>query len=637
MKKIFSTIIISFIAFSLSAQSHISTQSHQLSVTAITPEKEINNLQGAYYSASDDGFVIRWTEDGQGEHYQFTDIGIKLLAVSPKGNQIAIYETDGGTNNKVSVWDWRTFTCVWKQKFTDSITSISYSAKGTYLIIGTATVDGAVFIRTSDWKKVNNKIKENTNIVSYIHTSDTEKTVSFYSPSGTLSFYDLNTGKVKQKIPLIKGLSSPVMYNKNSLFAGIKDNNIYITSKGKTIASIPASNPIILSNASDYYLYYLEYDGKNNYEIKMIESLEDGKVSNPRIIKTFRGPRGNNAINTGKKDTLNFYFGTRSGAIYKTEVEPSITTENLSPLTQNIYAKINDISPAEKDFYFLTENSVYKSSYDTGVVEKLTSTSGENKILTYKTNSVILYSDERNVPVKLVNFNTGASETLFTPKSNIQVLRICSSNGNDYLIEVESNGSVNMYDFFNSTYKEIYVGTGIQDAVLTNDNNIYIAKTASTNPQYPMLCINPTTMETVPLRIKGNVTYALSTDGDVIYGINVISDETGQNTYVFSFNVKTKVMSNMLKFAEEDPEAFTYIYGNNLFTNIGKNKVYRYNIPTKKRYPYNRSASVPKSICLNEKRAVILNNNGSISWCNTTDIKILADWYLTTDEQWFEF
>lgn len=635
MKKIMSVLLTVSAVFSLYAQAHNSTQSHQQPVTAVTPLKNVNNNTEEYFSAGDDGFVIRWSEDGQGEHYQFSDIGIKMIAVSPNGNDIAIYETDGGSTNKVSVWDWRTFTRKYQKKFTDSVTSLSYSAKGTYLIVGTATVDGAVFIRTSNWQ-VTDKIKSNTNIVNYILTSDSEKTVVFYSPSGTLAFYNLADGKLKQKMTIVKGLSQPVMYNSNKYFAGVKDNNIYITAKGKSIASISANNPIILSNSSDYNLYYLEYDGRNNYEIKMLESLEEDKVSNPRTIKTMRGPRGNAAINTGRKDSLNFYFGSRAGSIYKTSCEPSTSVETLTELTQNIYSKINDMSPAETDFYFLTENSVYKSSYDTGVVDKLVTTNGENKIITYSNNSFILWSDSGNAPVRLMT-SSGSAETLFTPKSGIQILRLCSNEDKNYLIEVESNGSVNMYDFETKSYKEIYTGTGIQDAVLTNDGNIYIAKTASTNPQYPMLCINPKTMETVPLKIKGNVTYALSTDGNIIYGINVISDETGRNTYVFSYNVKSKQMSNMLKFADEDPEAFTYLNGNNLFTNIGKNKVYCYNIPSKKRFAYNRSASIPQSICQNNKRAVILNNNGSISWCNTTDSKLLADWYLTTDEQWYEF
>ena len=634
-KNIFILLFTILFAVSLTAQSHISTQSHQAQVTQIAP-MTVRGNDGSYFSASDDGFVIKWTFDGQGEHYQFSDVAIKLIAVSPNGNEIAIYETDGGSINKITVWDWKTFNRKYIRKFSDSITSLAYSANGTFLIAGTATVDGAVFIKTSTWQLVD-KIKDNTGIVSYIHTSRTEKTCVLYSPSGKLSFYNFQTGKLKQSMQIIKGLTQPVMYNDNTYFAGVRDNTIYITAAGKTIASVPANNPIIISTDADYNLYYIENDGRSNYEVKMLESLEDYKVSNPRLVKSMKGPRGSAVITAAIKDNLNIYLGGKNGSIYQTEAEATNNTTNLTELTENTYSKIFGMAPAEQDFYFLTSGSVYSSSYDTGAITKLTTTNGENKIISYKDNNIILWSNTDKVPVTLKDLDKKTSQVLFTPKNTAQNIKLCNVEGDDYLIEVESNSTVNLYDFKNNTYKEVYSGTGVQDAVLMNNGLIYIAKSAATNPQTPLLYVNPQTMETVPINIKGNVIFALSTDGKTIYGLNIISDDNVKNTYVFSYNVYTKQTTNILKFAEEDAEAFTYLNGNYLFTNIGRNKVYCYNLSTKKRFAYNRSASIPQSICLNTKRAVILNSNGSISWCGTVDSKLLADWYLTKDDQWYEF
>lgn len=637
MKKYILILALLFISFSLysQSQSHISTQSHQAEVTQIAPVSA-RGTDGSYYTASDDGFVIKWTFDGQGEHYQFSDVSIKLLAVAPGGNEIAIYETDGGSINRITVWDWKTLSRKYIKKFSDSITSLAYSSHGTYLIAGTATVDGAVFIKTAGWQIVD-KIKENTGIVSYINTSKTEKTCVFYSPSGNLSFYDFLTGKLKQKMQIVKGLTQTVMYNENRYFAGVRDNTIYVTASGKTIASIPANNPIIISTEADYNLFYLENDGRSNYEIKMLESKEGNLVSNPRLVKSMKGPRGSAIITTAVKDATNIYFGGKNGAVYKTEAEATINTTNLTELTENTYSKIYDMAPSESDFYFLTTNAIFSSSYDTGVITKLASTSGESNIISYKDNSVILWSFSEKTPVKLIDLDKKTSIVLFTPKNSVQKVRLCSVEDKDYLIEIESNSIVNLFDIQSGKLSEIYSGTGIQDAVYMNNKLVYIAKSAATNPQTPLLSVNPDTMETVPLSIKGNVTYALSTDGKTIYGLNIISDDTGKNTYVFSFNVYTKKMTNILRFTEEDSEAFTYLSGNTLFTNIGRNKVYCYNLSTKKRFAYNRSASIPKTICTNSKRAVILNSNGSISWCGTNDSKLLADWYLTKDEQWYEF
>jgi len=636
MKKLFTlTILFLFFTNCFFAQSHISSQAHSGMITNLEILKSNDPFDFSYFTAGNDWFIVKWSEDNQGEHYQISDVGIKLIAVSPNGNDIAIYASDGGSVNRVEVWDWKNLKRKFFKRYKDAITSLEFSSKGTYLIVGTATVDGAQFIRTQNWTIVD-KIKANTSIVNYIQTSSTEKTCVFYSPVGTLSYFNMQTGQLKEKLNIIRGLNQVVLYNNNIFLAGVKDDTIYVINafKGNTVTAIPANNPIILSNTNDSNLYYLEYDGRNNYELKMIENMEGLTVSNPRIIKTLKGPRGNSAICCGYKQNTNIVLGSLSGSIYRIDAEPSTSIVTMEESTNNIYSKIYDMTPAPSDFYFLTSNAIFKSSYDSGVVDKMAEVHNHTNIISYDDENVILWSKSTNNPIIMMNLSTKTQNTLFTPKSIVQTLKLSSIGEKKYLIAIESNSKVCLYDFTNNQLKEIYSGTGIQDAVLTDDGNLYIGKSASTNPKSPMICVNPETYETVPLAVTGNVCYALSTQGSVIYGINLQEDN---NTYVFSYNTKTKKVTNILKFAEEDAEAFTYLYNNNLFTNIGRNKVYCYNISTKQRFSYERTASIPLSISQNKNRVVILNDNGCISWFGDNSANLLADWYLTTDEQWYEF
>ena len=639
MKKFLSLVFVAAVeVFLISAQSHNSKQSHNDAVTAICPVQSSSGFDQNFFSTGEDGFIIKWSQDGQGEHYQICEVGIKLLAVSPDGNLVAAYESDGGSVNKVSVWDWTTLTRKYQRKFSDSITSLSFSSKGTYLIIGTATMDGALFVKTQGWQIVN-KLKSKTSIVNYVNTSDTEKSVAFYSPTGSISYYNLLTGVLKQKIKVMNGLEQVVMFNNNIFLAGVKDNYIHIVNafQGTSVASIPASNPIILSTTKDSNLYYLEYDGKNSYELKMLENQENLKVSNPRIVKTYKGPRGSNAISTGTKHGASIYLGSKSGAMYMTDSDPSITSQNLIEYTSNPYTKILSMAPAPQNFYMLTESTIYNSSYDSGEIKTLANVSGFTNIEAYDSSSVVLWSKNTRNPVCLLNLQTKEQKTLFTPANNIQILRIQNINGKNYIIDIESSTSVNVFDMEKSQLKNVYSGLGIQDAVLVNNGNLYVAKSASSNPQVPLVCIDLTTLETVPIRLGGNVAYALSTDGAIIYGINLVSDENGKTTFVFSYNTLTGTITNILKFSSEDSEAFTTLYGKQLFTNIGKNKVYCYDLSTKKRFAYNRSASMPQTICKNGNRVAILNYDGSISWAEPSSQNLTADWYLTTDGQWFEY
>ena len=494
-----------------------------------------------------------------------------------------------------------------------------------------------VCIKTGSWTPID-KIKTNTSIVNYIHTSESEKTCVFYSPTGNLSYFNLTTGKLKDKFSIPQGLSQCKLYNSNKFFAGVRDNTIYVINAfmGDTISRINASNPIILSSEKDENLYYLENDGRGNYELKMLENLDNLKVSNPRIVKTLKGPRSSTSINTGIKNGNEILLGSKTGNIYKFDSDPSITTTNMPEITENIYAKIFDMCPSSSDFYFLTNKAIFKSSYDTGIVDKLCSVSNKTNIIPYSDDQVILYSEYTNAPVILKNISTGEEKQLFVPKNTLHSLKLCTVEGKNKLVELESSSNVYIYDFETEKYSEAYIGTGIQDAILT-DAGLFIAKSAATNPKTPLILMNPSTMETVPVGIKGNVIYGLSYSNGYLYGVNLIANNEENTTYVFSYDCNTKQMKNILKFANEDAEAFTYVVNNKLFTNIGKNKIYSYNINTKKIFSYNRSASIPHKISINGNRVVILNSNGSISWCSDSSNKLLADWYLTNDEQWYEF
>lgn len=631
MKKIIaSTLTLIFSLSGVFAQSHFSSEAHSLSITNLATLCEKNSSDYSFISSGDDGFLIKWTEDSMGEHYQVSDVGIKIIATSPNGHDIAVYETDGGSVNKVTVWDWNKLNKKYTKKLKDSVTSLSFSAKGNYLIIGTATIEGAIFVKTSDWTTVN-KVHENTSIVNFIKTSDSEKTAVMYSPSGSLTYYNILNGKTTAKFNCVQGLSDITMFCNNLFLTGVKDNFIYIiqATTGKTLSTIPCHSPIILSSEEDN-LYYLEYDGKTTYDLKMIERIDNNTLSNQRLVKSLKGPRGEGQILCGTKYGPEIIFGSGNGNIYKATSLASSEIESMNLISENIYDRIYDIKENGEMFYFLSKKSVHRV-YENGNVDSIVDTKGENSFLCFQ-DGFILYSKETRTPVRFVSEN-GTDEILFTPKSSLQSLKVYENK----LIEIESSSKVNIYDFETKNYREVFSGMGIQDAVMCDDGKVYIAKSASTSPASPLISVNPDTLETLPLKVPGQVTYGLSSNGKTIYGMNLQASDKGSTTFVFSFNPSTQTVTNILKFAEEDPDAFTYINGNYLYTNIGKNKIYSYNLPQKKRFAYERTASMPEAIVKNSKHVIILNRDGSISWGTESSQKLTADWYLTKDGQWYEF
>ncbi|HAH60497.1 MAG TPA: hypothetical protein DCL73_00190, partial [Treponema sp.] len=292
----------STLSLSLSAQSHISTQSHQSVVSSVV-SANYGDSQKTFFSAGEDGFLIKWTDDDQGEHYQISELPIKLTAVYPEKNLVAVYETDSGLINRVSVWDFNTLTRKYAHRFSDSVTSLAFSANGTYLIAGTASVDGAVFMRAADGTVVD-KIKDAAGIFSFASTSSSEKTFCTYSPAGTISYFNMQTGKLKEKFPTENGLSHVTTFNNDMFLAGVKNDTIFVVSalSGGTIASYSSSRPIILADKNDKNLYYLENNGRNGYVLRELTASPDNKsVSAPQSVRNFKMLTGD-TISCGAKE-----------------------------------------------------------------------------------------------------------------------------------------------------------------------------------------------------------------------------------------------------------------------------------------------------------------------------------------------
>ncbi|MBQ9239246.1 MAG: hypothetical protein IJ191_08045 [Treponema sp.] len=613
------------------AQSQNSTEAHQSAVTALAPLRtQTGALQ--FFSAGRDGFLVQWTDDGRGEHYQVTDREIQLIAVSPNGTDVAIYETDGARINRISVWNWQTLTRKFSRRFSDSITALTYSANGTYLIAGTATVDGAVVMRATNGTIVD-AIKDPTGIVSYIQTSATERTAVMYSPSGNISYYNLRTGKMTARFPIEQGMSQPIIFNNGLFLAGVRDDTVYIcyALTGQTIASFQCQEPLFITTPDDSDLCYIDSNGRGTSALCVISNKDNKSVNTPEIRKVVSGPRGRQALTAGFKSGETIVLGGKSGELYRTTVHGGMTTEPLAVMTERMYEKIYDVAPVEDDFYFLTKTALYRSSYDTGVVTKLADNPGHTGLIV-RGDTVVLWSEETREPVQELTVSTGELRTLFTPQASLRSLKLFGTK----LIDIENYSTVNVYDFEIDRRSHVYTGTALQDAVIMDNDNVYVAKSSATLPAAPLISVNMTTGETVALPIHGNVCFSLSLRNENVYGIIITENGQSQSTYVFSYDIQTRRESLLIRLSDEDLSAFTAVGSATLYTNIC-GQLHCYNLATRRTIQFNRSASLPLKIAENEIRTVVLNRDGSISWHNATTPHIVADWYLTTDGRWFEF
>ena len=636
IRALFVTLSLFTVHYSLFPQSHISTQSHSGTVTNVA---FLENSDGSVFSSGNDGFLIKWTEDGMGEHYQISDLPVKMIARSPNGNEIAVYETDGASLNRVSVWNWKTLTRKFAFRFTDSLTSLSYSAKGTYIICGTASVSGAFFLNSQNGSVIRNKIKENTGVVNFVQTSDSEKSVIMYSPKGNLTYYNLQTGEQKASFGTEYDLSQFTLFNNGVFGAGVRGGIIHVIQAvtGNTLGTFSANNPVLIGSNKSPDLYYIVNENRQ-FKVYKIANARNKAVIAPELQRTFSGLKTGEAIVCAAWAGDEIYAGTNMGNVYKFDYVKAERVDVLQAITEKLYDRIYDVASVGEDFYFLTSSSIFRSSYDSSNIDKKAANSGYTNVIPYGEN-IILWSKDSRKAVVLLELSNGRMTQLFAPGGTVQVLKLYGNS----LISVESNSSVNLFDIETSQKKQLYQGTGIQDAILFNQTDLYVAKSSSSSPNVPLLYVNVNTQETVPLKMNGNIAYSLAYDYEKnpseFYGITIYTNSSTKKltTSVFAYKPQTKTSRYLLSITDEDSDAFASLSNNILYTNIGKSQARSYNISTRRDFLYKRSASMPIKIVKNQSKMVILNRDGSISWYNPNQNSVLSDWYLTNGGNWFEF
>lgn len=643
MKKFLSLLILCFIPSIFSAQERSSFMPHKgevISVFSFAGQAGVSDDN--FYSVAKDGFVIRWNSDKTGYHYQLTDRQIKKVAVNPVKQEIAIYETNEGSVNTVSVWDLKTFTKKFALNISETVLCLNYSKKGTYLIIGTATESGTFFINPNNGS-VMKPVSEKMLMTSYVETANSEKSLMCYAMTGHIAYIDLTKGKLLKKITFKTGFDKMVLFNKNKNIACVKDKKIFIADAmtGKIELEIPAKNPVLhVYNDELYYFDSVQF-AKTHSLFKF--DFSDGIIKNPVIAYNFNG-KVDGTISSFMITEGKVFFGSTKGEIYTVD----LNTENeffiVNQITNNNIKRVMDIVFVDDDLYMLTEDSIYKSDENKEIVIRLADNPGYTnieKIIDEKTGAkIVLWSKDRQCTVSMLDLRDNKIKELYTSKGQIVSLKNCSN----IIIDVENSSVVNRYNINTGLYEELYYGSGIQDAVIKGDVDLYIAKSCSNPTDSPLVYVNTKTHETVQLKIDANLIYNLALDetadekdNKYLYAIAVFENDAKPSTKILKYDLKTKAVSAVQSFSSADYSGDLYVSSGYVFNKLCSSLVSSVTTQSKKVTTYKRSYSLASKIAAGTDNVVFLNYDGSLSWIDAKNPEIVADWYITVDERVLEY
>lgn len=651
MKKLISLLSLCFCFSFIHAQERSSFMPHQGEVISVfsfgenSASQNAQNLQNetnVFYTVAKDGFIIRWNPDGTGYHYQLTDRQIKSVAVNPVKPEIAIYETNESSVNTVSVWDLKTFTKKFTLKINETVLCLTYSKKGTYLIAGTATEYGTAFINPNNGSLIK-PVSEKLLMTSYVETSSSEKSLMCYAMTGHITYVDLTKGKILKKIPFKTGFDKMILFNKNRYIGCVKDKKIFIADAmtGKVELEIPAKNPVLYTYNDELYYFDSVQFAKNHSLFKF--DFSDGKVKNPVIAYNFNGRVDGTISSFMIKDDCVF-IGSTKGEIYKSNLNTESEFFIINQITEKNIKRAVDVVFAKDDLYILTEDSIYKSDEQKENVIKIADNPGYTNIEKYihpETGvKLVLWSKDKQCTVSELDVKSKSIKELFTSKGMIVSLKNCANT----IIDVENSSVVNRYNLMSAKYEELYYGSGIQDAVMTGEEDLYIAKSRSAPGDSPLIYVNTRTHETVQLKIDADLIYSLACDeladekdSKYIYAIAVFENDSKAPTKILKYDTNSKNTVAIQSFATPDYSGDLYACAGFVFNKLCSSLVSYVTVQSKKVTTYKRSYSLAKKITAGKDNAVFLNYDGSLSWIDAKIPDIVADWYITKDERVLEY
>jgi len=603
--------------------SPVLTRSHSGSVLALA-----SGIKG-FFSAGEDGFVIWHPTDGSTDAWQVSDLPVRMIAVHPDGKTIVLYESDGFSIHRISVWDWPTKTRRYAKRFRNSVLSVNWSAQGTWLFIGTSAIEGITVLDSKSGSQVP-IFKSPTGLVNLSATGNSEATVVTFGPSGRIRYTDTRNGIQRAVYESIPNLSNPVLIHNNLRIAGFRSGQVYLldATTGAVLQQYNSPNAILIPHTLDAEPQWLTW----NQQTGSI-SLRQGN----RVIIAGEITAGSSLTATTRFDTA-IIVATDRGQIFR--INPSAhSTDNTAiraiPVLNRLY--IDDVGSDGSQFFFLAAGSVYTStgpgnpailSFDQVVADRLTVTP----------DALLLWSSTKASPLLATSFDGNSRRILFNLDEPLRSVH--SNNGVIAVVSVSSK--ITVIDKITGRQLFTYAAAGIQDAIPAIPGKLIVSKSASTTAPAPLIAIDIWSGETVALSMHGELAYGLqkNTGMATLVGFMV---RTSENTVTELFelslpdmNLRTARYRTVAAWADEDLSATLAVTGNSILTNLGKGPLAKIPLGTGNELRYSRGSALPKKIAVMEDVILTLNFDGSVSWYNPRNGRIISSASILADGTWAE-
>ena len=579
-------------------------------VTAIAD----SSMTRSFFAAGKDGFITRFSyRTMKPETWQVSTMPIKRIAVHPKKTFIAVYETDGFSIHTISLWDWQTKKQLYAKRFTSSVVSLSWSAQGTYLFIGTASTEGITVLDASG--KIKKVYPRPPGIVLLAATGPSEKSIVTYGETGRLVYADIAKKSILTQYETEDRLESPELIKNYTQIIGYKSGNVVVVkaASGEVLKSYPARSALFAGKITDSLPVWIEKgDARQTWH------LCQGDKKSPAFSLPHPA-----AITAARHVDAAVVIGTDDGRLYRL-VQNSDATISLMELNIDSSIQVRDICTKDSKIYLLSGSTLYAAASPADKPEPvIQSVSGER--CTVYGNGFLFWSAEKNAP--LYYAEEGQTPTiLYRPRERLNSVSVY----NDTIAVVRAFSGLVLLDGKSGAPLFTYQAAGLQDAVQVDDTFVLITKSTGGVIRQPLLLIDIRTSETIPLNMEGDIAFSAQANDKVknTFSCFRLRTEKAAQTDLMTMKIDTahparSSFTAALSYGDENLQASLYDDGYAVLTNLGKNQLSYYDKKRRAIRQLPRDYALSRKALMTDTYIVSVNYDGSLSWFNRRTMQLL--------------
>ncbi|MDR2095797.1 MAG: WD40 repeat domain-containing protein [Treponema sp.] len=598
-------------------------------------------------SAGADGFIEVWDiqKYTASERFQISSLSLTSMVIRPGKTQIAVAESDGIGFYRISVWDYHTRRNLFTLQFRDPISYISYSGGGNFLIVGRNGRTGVVFIDPETGAVL--RSPENlTGQVVFAATSPSEKTMVTYLLTGTLSYWELESGNELRRLNVPAGIGSPILFGNNRFLAGFSGGLVILDavngniltrnrniSGGTLLQADPAAAEFICLSSSGQtpLLTHFVFSGNGALTVK-----------NQRAV-----PASIPAITSIAVTSDSAVLGTADGSVWnfnqqgkvqvfmvknqKQILEGAASGGVLGFLTMDnrlafIALNYQDIS-MDSVIYLENGDNYTRISSDAG------KETGAGVFMLWQTANTRLFPLIRTVPVPRPapagnggtpdsqsrdaagnGLSEKASDIVLNRLSLRFPLRSAVIRDNRALF-LDSVGNITAITIDTGRIQFSYNSVGSMDAAFIDGANIIIGRSAVSG-NTPFLMINIGNGETVPLAYPSAIgAKVLQGRDNTVYGAVIAQDSGISTTTLIRLNTLNPSFSTPLVEYQGEDTVFAFAEsGGSLAFSLGGDGAAIYN--SRSIIPFERSDGLPFKLIDGIHYFISIDAEGNICWHN---------------------